>query len=198
MVAPVPHRPVALASGLSSGGGGAPSAPGPRARRSTGGAAAHFTPSTCSPPPQFKRGNPHWSGVLLSQARAYLTHGAQGAGRFPLAGGVVFEPVGLGRQSLAQAVLTAFVAARFTVLTSSAPLLHVGGSVPAPAPSEPHAAAPPAAAAPASQSSASGPAGRREPIRHLGFHFVSVAPVAFSARGSERTAAGPRGLPRVL
>ncbi|KAJ1090324.1 hypothetical protein NDU88_003457 [Pleurodeles waltl] len=41
------------------------------------------------------------------------------------------------------------------------------------------------------------PAGRPELTRHLGFHFASATPVAFSSRGSECFAAGPRGLLRV-
>ncbi|KAJ1138581.1 hypothetical protein NDU88_004962 [Pleurodeles waltl] len=69
----------------------------------------------------------------------------------------------------------------------------MGGSVPAPAPTKPHASAPPTAIAPVSQSSVPGPAERCEPTRHLGYHFASVASFAFSSHGSERIAAGPRG-----
>ncbi|KAJ1150098.1 hypothetical protein NDU88_002896 [Pleurodeles waltl] len=118
---------------------------------------------------------------------------------FLFAGDAVFKPGGLGRQIPGQAVPTSFVAARFAVVVPSAPFLRVGGgSVLVPAPSESHVAALLAAAASASQSSAPGLAGRRGPIRHLGFDFVSVAPVAFSARGSEHVVAGLRGGPSVL
>ncbi|KAJ1197887.1 hypothetical protein NDU88_001732 [Pleurodeles waltl] len=106
-------------------------------------------------------------------------------------------PGGLGRWSLAQAVLVSFVAAQFAAVVLFAPLFRLGGSVPAPAPSESHVAAPLAVAASTSQSSAPGLAGRCGPIRHLDFDFVSVAPVAFGARGSERVVAGPRGVSRV-
>ncbi|KAJ1126684.1 hypothetical protein NDU88_005090 [Pleurodeles waltl] len=174
-----------------------PSVSGPRARRSIGGAATRFTPSACSSPPQFRRGNPLWSGAFLSPTRAYLVHGARVAGRFQFAGDAIFKPRGLGRRSPDQAVFTSFVAARFAVAVPSAPLLRVGGSLLAPAPSKSHVAASPATAASASQSSAPGLAGRREPIRYLGFYFVSVAPVAFSACGLERVVAGLRGVSRV-
>ncbi|KAJ1138580.1 hypothetical protein NDU88_004961 [Pleurodeles waltl] len=116
-------------------------------------------PSSVSPQ-AAARPRPNSSEGIPTGARAYLTHGARVAGRLPLAGGVVVEPGGLG----------------FTVLVSSAPLLRVGGSVPAPASTEPHVAAPSAAVAPASQSSVPGPVGRRSPSEGIPTGAVRFSP----------------------
>ncbi|KAJ1182181.1 hypothetical protein NDU88_007375 [Pleurodeles waltl] len=100
-----------------------------------------FHPSACSPPSQFRRGNPHRSGVFLPPGP-----------RLPDSRGAGCREVPARWWCCCRAWGARFHGAR---LVCTAPLPR--GSVPAS--TDPHVAAPPTAVAPASQSPAAGPIG---------------------------------------
>ncbi|KAJ1192867.1 hypothetical protein NDU88_002173 [Pleurodeles waltl] len=137
-----------------------------------------FHPSACSPPSQFRRGNPHRSSV------------------FPPPGLRLPDPRGAGRRKVparwwccCRAWGARFHGARL-VCTAPPPR----GSVPAPASTDPHVAAPPTAFAPASQSSAAGPIGAATQARESPLERCASppGPPPPDSRGAGRREAPPR------
>ncbi|KAJ1136206.1 hypothetical protein NDU88_002623 [Pleurodeles waltl] len=132
-----------------------------------------FHPSACSPPSQFRRGNPHWSGAFLPPGPRLPD--SRGAGR---------REVPARWWCCCRAWGARFHGARL-VCTAPPPR----GSVPAPASTDRHVAAPPTAVSPASQSSAAGPICAATQARESPLERCASPP---DSRGAGRREALPR------
>ncbi|KAJ1098891.1 hypothetical protein NDU88_003998 [Pleurodeles waltl] len=137
-----------------------------------------FHPSACSPLSQFRRGNPHRSGVLLLPGPRLPD--SRGAGR---------REVPARWWCCCRAWGARFHGARL-VCTAPPPR----GSVPASASTDPHVAVPPTAVAPASQSSVAGPVGAATQTRESPLERCASPPGLRppDSRGAGRREAPPR------